>query len=225
MALSKSRIAMIIVLTVVGAGLFVVVVQSRWRTTTVKGSRQRPPTSEQSGANSQSPSDENKESKTDSVLAGSKYWSKAVKVVENLIKDKLKSDPLADPNLSTVWLHQVSNHQPEPSVPETNVEIVKKIPSETSSDLQKVEKTLKPPPGAPTIDRQDLPFLTRGSVEIRPERLPPPAHSSDVYISLLTTPKFHDTRISLQYLTWLQTVDPKQVRCQYTHTHTHTHRA
>ena len=56
-----------------------------------------------------------------------------------------------------------------------------------------------------------LPFITRGSVEIRPERLPPPAHSSDIYFSLLTAPKFHNLRFSLQYLTWLQTVDPKQV--------------
>ena len=56
-----------------------------------------------------------------------------------------------------------------------------------------------------------LPFITRGSVEIRPERLPPPAHSSDIYFSLLTAPKYHNLRFSLQYLTWLQTVDPKQV--------------
>ena len=57
-----------------------------------------------------------------------------------------------------------------------------------------------------------LPFMvTRGSVEIRPERLPPPAHSSDIYFSLLTASKFHNLRFSYQYLTWLQTVDPKQV--------------
>lgn len=51
----------------------------------------------------------------------------------------------------------------------------------------------------------------RGTVEFRPERLPPPANSSAIYISLLTAPKFHDVRFSLQYLTWLQTVDPEQV--------------
>ena len=62
-----------------------------------------------------------------------------------------------------------------------------------------------------TLLTNKLPSMTRGSVEIRPERMPPPAHSSDIYISLLTTTKFHDTRISLQYLTWLQTIDPKQV--------------
>ena len=58
---------------------------------------------------------------------------------------------------------------------------------------------------------KDLPSMKRGSVEIRPERLPPPAHSSDIYISLLTAAKFHDDRVSLLYLTWLQTFNPKQV--------------
>ena len=57
----------------------------------------------------------------------------------------------------------------------------------------------------------DLPFITKGSTEIRPERLPPPTNSSDIYFSLLTAPKFHNLRFSLQYLTWLQTVDAKQV--------------
>ena len=56
-----------------------------------------------------------------------------------------------------------------------------------------------------------LPSMTRGSVKIRPERIPPPAHSSDIYISLLTATKFHETRISLLYLTWLQTINPIQV--------------
>ena len=58
---------------------------------------------------------------------------------------------------------------------------------------------------------KDLPSMKRGSVEIGPERLPPPAHSSDIYISLLTAAKFHDDRVSLLYLTWLQTFNPKQV--------------
>ena len=58
---------------------------------------------------------------------------------------------------------------------------------------------------------KDLPSMKRGSVEIGPERLPSPAHSSDIYISLLTAAKFHDDRVSLLYLTWLQTFNPKQV--------------
>jgi hypothetical protein len=214
MAIPKSRITVIIVLTVLGAVLFVVALQSRWRGTTAinfvnnKNSRQ-PPSSSQS--------DVNKEP-ADSILGGSKYWNKAVKVVENLIKDKLKSDPHADPDLLATWHRQVSNQNPRPdqrSNPETIVETVKKIPSESSLSGKKVKQTVTPPPPpptAPTVNRQDLPFVTRGSVEIRPERLPPPAHSSDVYISLLTAPRFHDTRVSLQYLTWFQTVDPKQVQ-------------
>ena len=59
--------------------------------------------------------------------------------------------------------------------------------------------------------KYNLPFITRGSTKIRPERLPPPANSSDIYFSLLTAPRFHNLRFSLQYLTWLQTVDAKQV--------------
>ena len=66
--------------------------------------------------------------------------------------------------------------------------------------------TLPPAPKA-----LDLPSMMRGSVEIRPERIPPPAHSSDIYYSLLTAPVYHNLRFSLQYLTWLQTVDLKQV--------------
>jgi hypothetical protein len=58
---------------------------------------------------------------------------------------------------------------------------------------------------------KDLPSMNRGSVEIRPERLPPPTRASDIYISLLTAAKFHDDRVSLLYLTWLQTFNPKQV--------------
>ena len=67
------------------------------------------------------------------------------------------------------------------------------------------------PPAPPPNPVKDLPSMKRGSVEIRPERLPPPAHSSDIYYSLLTAPVYHNLRFSLQYLTWLQTVDPKQV--------------
>ena len=58
---------------------------------------------------------------------------------------------------------------------------------------------------------KDLPSMKKGSVEIRPERLTPPADSSDIYYSLLTAPLYHNLRFSLQYLTWLQTVDPKHV--------------
>ena len=68
----------------------------------------------------------------------------------------------------------------------------------------------------PLTPVKDLPSMRRGSVEIRPERLPPPVHSSDIYYSLLTAPVYHNQRFSLQYLTWIQTVDPKQVRIDLT---------
>ena len=204
MAMNKSRTAVIIVLAVLGAALFVVALQSRWLAR-LSGSVKL----------TQKPSDVNKEP----ILTGSKYWNKAIRVVENLIKDKLKSDPShTDPDLLATWRHQVSNQNPnQRSNPEKTIETVKKGPSENSSGDKKVKQTVTvtpPRPTVPTVNRRDLPFLTRGSVEIRPERLPPPADSSDIYISLLTAPRFHDTRVSLQYLTWFQTVDPEQV--QYT---------
>ena len=202
MAMPKSRIAVIIVLTVLGAALFVVVLHSRWRATTAINisSQQRLVSS-----TSESSADVNKKT-TGSVLAGSKYWNKAINVVESLIRDKLKSDPRADPDLLATWQRQVSNQKPS----DESGGSVKKTSPESPLDNQQAKQKVIPPPTVPTV-RKDLPFLTRGSVEIRPERIPPPAHSSDIYISLLTAPKFHDTRISLQYLTWLQAVDPKQV--------------
>ena len=202
MAMPKSRIAVIIVLTALGAALFVVVLHSRWRaTTSINISNQQRLVS----STSESSADVNKKT-TGSVLAGSKYWNKAINVVESLIRDKLKSDPRADPDLLATWQRQVSNHKPS----DESDGSVKKTSPESPLDNQQAKQKVIPPPTVPTV-RKDFPFLTRGSVEIRPERIPPPAHSSDIYISLLTAPKFHDTRISLQYLTWLQTVDPKQV--------------
>ena len=222
MAMPKSRksIAVITVSTVLGAALLVVVLQSRWRATNAidfvnMKNKQRPPSIISGSTAKPSELDE------EPVLAGSQYWKKAVNVVNNLIKDRLKSDPHADPDsILAAWLAQVSNRYPQDpdrpaSDPETIIGTERKTPSdsELASD-QKAKWTTTPPPIAPTTinSRRDLPFLTRGSVEIRPERLPPPAHSSDIYISLLTAPKYHDTRISLQYLTWIQTIDPKQVQ-------------
>ena len=60
-----------------------------------------------------------------------------------------------------------------------------------------------------------MPFLTLpdGSSDfvIKPERIPPPDNGSDIYISVLTAPVYHESRFALQYVTWLQTVDPKNV--------------
>ena len=55
------------------------------------------------------------------------------------------------------------------------------------------------------------PYIAIGTREIKPERLPAPVNSSDIYISVLTAPVYHNSRFALQYLTWLQTVDPKNV--------------
>ena len=61
----------------------------------------------------------------------------------------------------------------------------------------------------------ELPFMTlsgrSADIKVKPERLPPPANSSDIYISVLTAPVYHDKRFAVQYLTWLQTVDLKNV--------------
>ena len=61
----------------------------------------------------------------------------------------------------------------------------------------------------------ELPFLilSGGSAgaKVKPERLPPPANDSDIYISVLTAPVYHDKRFAVQYLTWMQTVDLKNV--------------
>ena len=60
----------------------------------------------------------------------------------------------------------------------------------------------------------ELPFLTLlggSGAKVKPERLPPLANSSDIYISVLTAPVYHDKRFAVQYLTWLQTVDLRNV--------------
>ena len=38
-----------------------------------------------------------------------------------------------------------------------------------------------------------------------------PQNGSDVFISVLTAPKFHDARLSRLFVSWMQTVEPKQV--------------
>ena len=36
-------------------------------------------------------------------------------------------------------------------------------------------------------------------------------NGSDIFISVLTTHKYHDSRLSRLFITWMQTVEPKQV--------------
>jgi hypothetical protein len=95
------------------------------------------------------------------------------------------------------------DHQKVPTIATTPVLTTTTVPSTTTPPAT----TLPPTPNP----AKDLPSMKRGSVVIRPERLPPPAIGSDIYYSLLTAPLYHNLRFSLQYLTWLQTVDPKQV--------------
>ena len=101
----------------------------------------------------------------------------------------------------------------KPKLPKFNV--LEKVPVDYKASVLTTTSSITSPVGQFRFTNPSsslpLPSMKRGSVEIRPERLPPPVHSSDIYISLLTAPKFHDTRVSLQYLTWLQTIDPKQV--------------
>lgn len=115
--------------------------------------------------------------------------------------------PRAGSSVNTAMGNPSSYHHKEPTKATTPV--LTTTISTTSPPLTTVSSTPPPPPTRNPV--KDLPSLKRGSVEIRPERLPPPAHSSDIYYSLLTAPVYHNLRFSLQYLTWLQTVDPKQV--------------
>ena len=106
-----------------------------------------------------------------------------------------KPTKVTTPALTTTTIATTASPAPTTTVPLTTTP-----PATTHS-----------PPKTPPNPVKDLPSMKRGSVEIRPERLPPPADSSDIYYSLLTAPLYHNLRFSLQYLTWLQTVDPKQV--------------
>ena len=43
------------------------------------------------------------------------------------------------------------------------------------------------------------------------ERVTIPQSTSDIYFSVLTTSKYHQTRLGRQFVTWIQTVDAKQI--------------
>ena len=43
------------------------------------------------------------------------------------------------------------------------------------------------------------------------ERVSLPQNGSDIFMSVLATHKYHDKRLSRLFVTWMQTVDPKQV--------------
>lgn len=46
------------------------------------------------------------------------------------------------------------------------------------------------------------------------ERVSVPQNGSYVFISVLTATKFHDARLSRMFVSWMQTVEPKQVAVQ-----------
>ena len=119
--------------------------------------------------------------------------------------------PKADSSADTAMRGGPAAYRHEPTKVTTPV-LTTTIATTTSPPVVTTTTTSSPPLTTtmnPVI--KDLPSLTRGSAKITPERLPAPAHSSDIYYSLLTAPVYHNLRFSLQYLTWLQTVDPKQV--------------
>ena len=49
------------------------------------------------------------------------------------------------------------------------------------------------------------------SVVVRPERVVTSADVSNVFVSILTVPKYHGHRFSYQLMTWVQTFNPAQV--------------
>ena len=51
----------------------------------------------------------------------------------------------------------------------------------------------------------------RTTVVVRPERVYPAADVSNVFVSILTVPKLHNSRLSYQLMSWIQSFDPKQV--------------
>lgn len=70
------------------------------------------------------------------------------------------------------------------------------------------EKNLEPTP----VDRNQLaPSVSYSKLNITFERLKVDNNCSSVFISLRTTVTFHKSRLLLLLLTWLQTVNPKQV--------------
>ena len=51
----------------------------------------------------------------------------------------------------------------------------------------------------------------RTPVTVRPERVIPHADVSNVYVSILTVPKLHGSRLSYQLMSWIQSFKPQQV--------------
>ena len=64
----------------------------------------------------------------------------------------------------------------------------------------------------PVHDQPATIHVNGSSILITPEKLDQNKYiSEDVYMSLLTTPRHHESRFALQLLTWMQTFNLNQV--------------
>lgn len=85
------------------------------------------------------------------------------------------------------------------------------LPQERQQSLVIIQSNLHNSNSYTRIVSSNVTFSLSPSVTIRPERFDTVYISPEVYMSILTTPKHHPTRFSLQLLTWMQTFNPKQV--------------
>ena len=95
--------------------------------------------------------------------------------------------------------------------PTTNVPVLADNPStnvpQAGQQLTSAPTTAQPTPGRTKIGSQEQEQRLAMA-----ERVELADDGSNIYISVLTTPGYHDSRLSRQYITWMQTVHPKQVR-------------
>eukprot|EP00731_Ephydatia_muelleri_P007288 Em0003g1536a len=93
--------------------------------------------------------------------------------------------------------------------PTTNVPVLADNPStnvpQAGQQLTSAPTTAQPTPGRTKIGSQEQEQRLAMA-----ERVELADDGSN--ISVLTTPGYHDSRLSRQYITWMQTVHPKQVR-------------
>eukprot|EP00731_Ephydatia_muelleri_P007076 Em0003g1324a len=77
---------------------------------------------------------------------------------------------------------------------------------QAGQQLTSAPTTAQPTPGRTKIGSQEQEQRLAMA-----ERVELADDGSNIYISVLTTPGYHDSRLSRQYITWMQTVHPKQV--------------
>ena len=84
-------------------------------------------------------------------------------------------------------------------------------------DLPTISSATKPLTVQPKKDVVSL-RLPSGRM-VTPERLNLPESSSDVFLSMKTGGSQGETRLSLTFLTWMQTINPKHVSCYLVFSH------